>query len=486
MARLFIFGIGGTGSRVIRSLTMLFGAGVELPGITEVVPIIIDPDGANGDLNRTTDLIRNYIQIRQESGGSDGFFRQKISTLNELTDNNQATTRVFDDYKFDLEGVQDAKFRDFIGYDQLDDKTKDFISLLFSEDNLNANMDVGFKGNPNIGSVVLNQFHYSKEFEKFASSFDQDDRIFIISSIFGGTGAAGFPLLLKNIRHPNKDWQNHFALQNSRIGAITVLPYFGIEPDENSKIEKATFISKTKAALSYYRRSVSGNNSLNALYYIGDRVTKDYENREGASEQRNRAHFVELASALAVQDFCSIPDSQMQIVDGKAGRTIYKEYGIKENDVETILFEHIADKSRSILFKPLTQFYLMSLYLKNRISDTVGIRPWNNAENPKIDDSFLTGKFYNNLVNFTGVFFEWLAELASNRRAFVPFQEPNSDDLRAIIKGQSPKSGKINYNSIDHYLNRRGIKPKTGNRAEKLLTLFNKATSQMISEKFNG
>ena len=50
-------------------------------------------------------------------------------------------------------------------------------------------MDVGFKGNPNIGSVVLNQIFESDAFNDFATSFGQGDRIFIVSSIFGGTGA---------------------------------------------------------------------------------------------------------------------------------------------------------------------------------------------------------------------------------------------------------------------------------------------------------
>ena len=39
MSKLYVFGIGGTGSRVIRSLTMLLAAGVECNDT--IVPIII-------------------------------------------------------------------------------------------------------------------------------------------------------------------------------------------------------------------------------------------------------------------------------------------------------------------------------------------------------------------------------------------------------------------------------------------------------------
>ena len=51
MAKLYVFGIGGTGARVVKSLTMLLASGVKTN--YDIVPILIDPDRAGGDLNRT-------------------------------------------------------------------------------------------------------------------------------------------------------------------------------------------------------------------------------------------------------------------------------------------------------------------------------------------------------------------------------------------------------------------------------------------------
>ena len=63
--KLYIFGIGGTGSRVIKALSMLFASGAKLDnGFDTVVPIIIDPDVSNGDLNRTKDILKLYQEIR--------------------------------------------------------------------------------------------------------------------------------------------------------------------------------------------------------------------------------------------------------------------------------------------------------------------------------------------------------------------------------------------------------------------------------------
>lgn len=60
MSKIYIFGIGGTGSRVIKSLTMLLASGVQMDS-DAIVPIIIDPDVAAADLTRTVDLIHTLI-----------------------------------------------------------------------------------------------------------------------------------------------------------------------------------------------------------------------------------------------------------------------------------------------------------------------------------------------------------------------------------------------------------------------------------------
>lgn len=122
------------------------------------------------------------------------------------------------------------------------------VKMLFSENNLEADMSVGFKGNPNIGSVVLNQFVGSEDFAEFANSFAEGDAIFIISSIFGGTGASGFPILLKNLRaNDTTAVQNASLIAQAPIGAITVLPYFilnNIDPNRDDQIDSGTFIQK--------------------------------------------------------------------------------------------------------------------------------------------------------------------------------------------------------------------------------------------------
>lgn len=279
MSKLYVFGIGGTGSRVLRSFTMMLASGVKL-GVKEVVPIVIDPDVSNADLTRSVSLMNNYRAIRSSLSFIDSdttmFFRTVLS-------------QILPNYTLRIQDTDDKTFSQFIDLASMDKPTQAMMRMLFSEKNLSSSMEVGFKGNPNIGSVVLNQIVNSNDFLNFANNFEAGDKIFIISSIFGGTGASGFPLLLKTLRTGNS-FPNNDLINNAEIGAITILPYFKLETNSESEIDSSTFISKTKSALAYYENNISRNQSIDALYYLADDVTNTYENHEGGSPQKNDAN----------------------------------------------------------------------------------------------------------------------------------------------------------------------------------------------------
>jgi hypothetical protein len=342
--RLFLFLVGGTGSRVMRPLVMQLAAGIHpvdeagQPIALEVVPIIVDPHKANEDLKRTENLLRWYRSIRQSLYGdtvdvTKGFFSAKISTLSDIL---PGGSMLSDTFLFNLGAVESKKFADFIAYNTLDTANQALCSMLFSEEQLDTKMDIGFVGSPNIGSVALNQFKDSEEFRQFSNVFRKEDRIFVVSSIFGGTGAAGYPIIVKNIRNAgnNAAINNRGDLRDARIGALTVLPYFNVQQDENSPISRADFISKTKSALFYYHDNLTGLrqggvdlplSKVNACYYLGDEVPSNpYYNDPGGNGQRNDAHVVEYVGALSILDFLSIPDAQLVTVDGNAQNPIYR------------------------------------------------------------------------------------------------------------------------------------------------------------------
>ena len=173
--KIYVFGIGGTGSRVLKALTLLLASGVRCP--YTVVPIVVDPDESNADVTRTVETIRKYEAIRSKltwaTTSRNSFFGTEISGINES-------------HRLALEGTKDKKFGEYIELGSMDESNRAMMQMLFSENNLEADMAAGFKGNPNIGSVVLNQFAFSADFQNFANGFQQGDKVFIVNSIFGG------------------------------------------------------------------------------------------------------------------------------------------------------------------------------------------------------------------------------------------------------------------------------------------------------------
>lgn len=464
-SKLFIFAIGGTGSRVMKALTMLLATGVEMKNTSEIIPIIVDPHKSNEDLKRTESLLKSYKKIRDsiiETPKPNEFFGTEIRTLKSIVNNNES---IADTYTFELKGVGNETFSQYIDYDNLSGSAdgfemyspnKDLASLLFSKSNLATEMNIGFVGNPNIGSVVLNQFKESDEFKQFAANFSKNDRVFIISSIFGGTGAAGFPIILKNIRGAEAgDLDSPEYLRNAKIGALTALPYFGIEPNEEKRIDKATFYSKTKAALHYYSKGV--NKSINRFYYIGDDVSTNYAYDPGENGQKNDAHFVELASAMAIVDFAAVPDAELENNNGLPNETVFKEFGIAA-DTNKLNFSHLDTTTRQLIARKLTKFTLMCLYMEHQLENSIGsTRPWL-KENKVIDKGFLKGTFYQTyLQNFKKGFMEWLNEMSRNTRGFQPFVL--SSDLEQLIidveakKSWNPFAKKTNFDTFDDELN---------------------------------
>ena len=491
MSKLFLFAIGGTGSRVVKALTMLLAAGVDAGNTEMIVPIIIDPDSANGDLTRTVDILKLYKEIREKSvSNKSDFFKTKISSLDELGEGGF----VSDNFMFDIEGVKEHLFKDFIGYNELDRSNRAFASLIFSKGNLNADMDVGFKGNPNIGSVVLNKFKDSGYFRRFASNFEQNDRVFIISSIFGGTGAAGFPLILKNIRDAAHPLPHHNFLRNAKIGAVSILPYFGVDKNEKTSIDSNTFISKTKAALSYYARNVSGNNSINALYYIGDIVTNDQKGADGASQQRNKAHFIELAAALSITEFISLTDADLHVVNGAAASPKYFEFGLQK-ETSSVTFADLAKETHDIVAKPLTRFALFQSFLENHYAEFSEAKgeAWASNGNNKLTKEALGLRYRNSITAFNQHFREWLQEMSSSNVAFFPIDFTKSGkDIFNLVNGTPEKkgflSGILKGSGLGNYRNILSeLEPQLDHltSTQKLMALFSQATEKIVNEKIN-
>ena len=463
MAKLYIFGIGGTGARVLRSFTMMMAAGVKI-GADEIIPIIIDPDASNADLTRTVQLMNNYRAVRDNLNfikeDNTPFFRKELS-------------QILANYTLRIQDTDDKTFQQFIDLPSMDKASRAMIRMLFSEKNLCSSMNVGFKGNPNIGSVVLNQIVASLDFQVFANSFAQGDKIFIISSIFGGTGASGFPLLLKTLRTGNS-FVNNDLINKSEIGAISILPYFKLENDDSSEIDSSTFISKTKSALAYYENNISNNNSINALYYLADDMSNTYDNHDGGSAQQNDAHLIEFLAATAIVDFCN----------NSHPNTTNKELGLKDIS-GAVTFDSFYDKQRKELFEPLTEFVMLANCLKDKF-DFYSSKSFN-ANNDNFNGLY-SSTFMCDLQMITQSFITWLSEMKENKRSLDLFNLNSGDHPFDVVTGIKPKkifSTKSDYDLVTDRLNSAVKKCQSKGDYNKFLEMFYIGTSKLVTEKFN-
>ncbi len=495
--RLFIFAVGGTGSRVLKALTMLLASGIK-PNEGEdweIVPIIIDPHRTNKDMKRTERLLHNYQSIVNAVGQGSGFFGTKITTLDNLASTGAQKAGSF---AFELNDVNNTKFHEYIDFYQLDKPNRALASLLFSGESrnkhgdkvnlLDVEMDIGFVGNPNIGSIVLNQFKDSPEFKLVATNFEANDRIFIISSIFGGTGAAGFPTILKTLRNAKEivGIGGKGFLQDAKIGALSMMPYFKVDNDEKSPIRNSDFVAKTKSALHYYKENVSGNHSINALYYLADDYGgKALDNDPGEKGQQNAAHFMEFVGALAVIDFLRLQDTELETADGKAIRPIHREFGARK-DATSFTLDDFEDNVARIVGLRLSQMVLFWKFINEHLLKSIEKAPWSLKE-PKINRQFLDSPFFrSNITELFSAFKEWMSEMEGSGRGFSPYHL--GAELESFLKGKSVKTGwftkRMDYALFEEHLSKKAKSKAFSSTPEKFVRLFFDTTEEIIEDKF--
>ena len=260
----YAIGIGGTGSKCLESLIHLAAAGMMPDKKEELYVLFVDPDKANGSLERAVTTSECYKTFSNNPQLAQPHLLQtKIdSVANPIFS-------PFDDGDDDKPRLE--KFFDYAGLKLADDGAADLFEVLYSEKERTTRLHEGFRGHPSIGAAVMAQTVFGgdgpwKAFQAKVAK-DPDAKIFLAGSIFGGTGASGFPTIAKLIKS---------ALDikpiAAQIGGALILPYFTFidaDLDKQLKAKAEHFLMNTQAALEYYQRS---NKDLvyNAIYLIGD------------------------------------------------------------------------------------------------------------------------------------------------------------------------------------------------------------------------
>ncbi|NUM70714.1 MAG: hypothetical protein HUU43_07685 [Ignavibacteriaceae bacterium] len=415
----YAIGIGGTGAKAIESLVYLCSMGL---GPSTLRVIFVDPDKSNGNLTRTRELISRYNELRAVLGEENialGLFKTDIKIFTP------DTWTIFERAGMTL--------RDFINYNLLDKKERDAVDILYTQNELDTPLDQGFRGHPAIGALVMailnkNEAPWLEFWRDMKTTQTAGDfKAFFFGSIFGGTGAAGFPTLTKLVRDAEEN-QLTGEKRKAVVGGALVLPYFSFNPPTDSQSESAkmfvdisNFPVASKAALLYYFSKELG---VDYYYLIGNSFSTNLgEFSIGSATQKNKADVIEMVSALAALDFYSQNFSDFNGANRYFIAQRNKEDLIHWEDLPVPSFGDKTEPAskyfirRNIYFTTFMhaiQNYFHHEIINNNLKNINSLNWYkNNFEKKKVPLN--TADFKDNLTklqDFSKLFFNWLDEIS--------------------------------------------------------------------------
>ncbi|MEM9272878.1 MAG: hypothetical protein AAGA80_07935 [Cyanobacteria bacterium P01_F01_bin.143] len=321
MSSIYIIAIGGTGAKCVEALTHIAAAGILTNKSLKV--LFVDPDEANGNLTRARQTIKVYNKCynliskgRQDVEQCPWMKTQiklfKPDTWSPLNTDNVTLSSIFN-------------YNNYQTSDKLGHPLKNIFDTLYTPEEQELELNVGFRGRPAIGSVVMSQLNLTKKtlteepWQAFLQQVKEDiissgtPEIFIYGSAFGGTGASGFPTIGRLI---SNKLEKEKIRQKIKLGGALLLPYFSFPPKPTSQqdnldesetqeiyAQTENFLLNTSAALRYYQVQAKG--SFDTIYLLGDQKLLQVNQKFslGRGNQKNDPHFLELYAALAVQHF---------------------------------------------------------------------------------------------------------------------------------------------------------------------------------------
>lgn len=437
----FFIGIGGTGSRVAEALIFLSAAGF---GPERLSIIIVDPDRGNGNLERTQKLIMNYSRCQQAlttlRKEREGF--RRFGTEIRIEDPERLVWTVFD--KETALRAETTTLESILSYQNLreqDPAVADLVDLLYTPEELKMVLTEGFRGHPSIGAAVMAQ---SPERDSaFKTLWDairaehaaNDIGVFLVGSVFGGTGAAGVPTFASEAVIKGAEGATLGDKKNKVVlGGALVLPYFSFKVDESAehKEKDKTFMTSdrfaqaTKAALSYY--ASEDKLAFDELFMIGDSLSQDVGKfATGKGDQRNKPHYIEVVTALAALDFFRANETRK--AQDEIPKKVFISQRAESNRVEWDSFPVTRDTRESSRLRKTFREKLISMTVFSYSMASYGAAMLDlPAENTEVKSAlWLREGFKKNdgprmeanretlkgFEAFAGLYLQWLADMCS-------------------------------------------------------------------------
>lgn len=312
---LYAIGVGGTGAKCLEAIAILASVGLlSDPGETapKITLLFVDADETNGSLERS----RNSISLYQRSYRYFSQYRPELPWM-------QTNLKDMGLWSPFSRTSTDKKLGSLLHYNTLKQTSPvlgGLFDVLYTAEEREASLDVGFRGRPAIGSAVMSQVDLDRldepEWRQLIESINADagsgghPKIMLFGSMFGGTGASGLPTLGRLLAE---------KLSRTKVGGRVpvgcsfLLPYFSFTPsgevgDGEVFARADQFLLSTEAALRYYL--TQAEQMFNTVYLLGNQSLSSVKFSIGKQTQRNQPHFMELFAALAARHFLLRPEDE--------------------------------------------------------------------------------------------------------------------------------------------------------------------------------
>ena len=347
-----VISVGGTGAKIVESLLPCLAAGL---GPSSLSVCFVDQDESNGNVTRARQHLTAYRALRKawsegehrltwSGAGATGFAATDALSLVGGSDlwcphPNRTTT---------LSEILNRKL--------LDENNGHLMDLLFHADEREQEMQLGegYRGQPHIGAAAMVSevlkgatFWAALEAKIRSARAGDEVRLFLVGSVFGGTGAAGFPTIARVIRNFGRDEQ---VGRTIKLGGLLMLPYFSFSPPKagENAAKPEDLLIQSQGAIKYYARLLQNEQIFNQIYMLGwnPRFQLGYGS-PGSSTQLNPPLPPELIGALACLKFFQdpVPD---QIANATYVVSREKEERLEWADMPAI-DENAAESRQKIL-----------------------------------------------------------------------------------------------------------------------------------------
>lgn len=324
----FMIAAGGTGAMCAKAFLFLAAAGC-VDKSSKYHILLMDKDQHSDAVTDCENLLDKYEKMRQQMLGKTDVYTFPEVELHKWNFTDEIVDTFCQKTKLAAATLTQMTLRKLLNPTG-DDKMARILSTMYTDKELDTDLEKGFYGNPNIGAPV---FDYVQERflsdkvtrndgSEWQNTFMTELRnalytgktyVYLMGSLFGGTGATVIPNVVLALRSLKDSKGKAVGMENLVLGASVIMPYFKLPNCEEDSVERLAkvmpvdgkFAGQTRDALAYYDSSGLLSNMMNLLLLGSSCLDVTSELYARGGQQRQHSHIVILLAAVAASRFFS-------------------------------------------------------------------------------------------------------------------------------------------------------------------------------------